>query len=55
MDQENLDLITLTRHVIYEQKKFPQSHGQLTLLLASLQLSVKYISSQVRQAGLINL
>ncbi|KCV68779.1 fructose-1,6-bisphosphatase I [Fonticula alba] len=48
------DLITLTRHTLSEQRRHASASGDLTLLLVSLQLSCKYVSSLVRRAGLAN-
>lgn len=49
------NLCTLSRHVLYEQRKYSFAHGDLTLLLVSIQLGCKFVSSQVRRAGLANL
>jgi len=46
------ELITLTRHVIAEQRKFKDATGDFTLLLVSIQMGCKYFSSAVRRAGL---
>lgn len=55
--QESIEtnLITLTRHVLHDQTKLKDAHGDLTLLLVSIQLGCKFVSSQVRRAGLANL
>jgi fructose-1,6-bisphosphatase I len=49
------NLITLSRHVLHEQTLHPQASGDLTQLLISIQLGCKFVSSQVRRAGLANL
>lgn len=49
------NLITLSRHVLWEQARHESAHGDLTLLLVSIQLGCKFVSSQVRRAGLANL
>lgn len=49
------DLITLTRHIVYQQRQNPQATGSFTLLLQSVQLACKFISNKVRKAGLANL
>lgn len=49
------NLITLSRHVLYEQMQHEDATGRLTLLLVSIQLGCKFVSSQVRRAGLANL
>eukprot|EP00161_Ancyromonas_sigmoides_P023680 TRINITY_DN7462_c2_g2_i2.p1 TRINITY_DN7462_c2_g2~~TRINITY_DN7462_c2_g2_i2.p1 ORF type:complete len:351 (-),score=157.61 TRINITY_DN7462_c2_g2_i2:125-1177(-) len=47
--------MTLTRHIIAEQRTHPDAHGDLTMLLQSVQLACKTISSAIRKASLINL
>ncbi|KAI4458828.1 fructose-16-bisphosphatase-related [Holotrichia oblita] len=47
--------ITLTRHVLAEQKKCPTATGDLTQLLTSLQTAVKVVSCAVRKAGITQL
>jgi fructose-1,6-bisphosphatase I len=49
------NLITLTRHVLHEQTKLKDVHGDLTLLLVSIQTGCKFVSSQVRRAGIAHL
>ena len=49
------NLVTLSRHVLNEQYKHKGASGDLTLLLVSIQLGCKFVSSQVRRAGLANL
>ena len=49
------NLITLTRHVLHEERLHKGAHGDLTLILMSIQLGCKFVSSQVRRAGLANL
>jgi fructose-1,6-bisphosphatase I len=50
------NLITLTRHVINEQQLHgQQATGDLTMLLQSIQLGCKFVSTSVRMAGLANL
>ena len=55
--QEPLDtnLITLSRHVLAEQSHHARATGDMTLLLTSIQLGCKFVSSQVRRAGLATL
>lgn len=48
----NTDLITLTRHLIYQQQLHPEASGDFTLLLASVQLGCKFVANSVRKAGL---
>lgn len=49
------NLVTLSRHVLHGQAKHPEASGDLTLLLVSIQVACKFISSKVRHAGLANL
>lgn len=49
------ELITLTRHVLAEQRKHRDATGDFTLLLVSIQLGCKYFASAVRRAGLAKL
>jgi len=50
------DLITLTRHVLDQQYTLgDNASGDLTLLLTAIQVTSKYIASNVRKARLINL
>ena len=52
------DLITLTRHVLNDGFNLARSSaasGDLTILLASLQTTCKFIENNVRKASLINL
>lgn len=53
--QVETNLVTLSRHVLHEQKQHAGATGDLTLLLVSIQLGCKFVSSQVRRAGLANL
>ena len=47
--------MTLTRHVLAEQRRTPGATGDLTQLLNSLQSAIKAVSSAVRRAGIANL
>ncbi|GME90473.1 unnamed protein product [Ambrosiozyma monospora] len=50
------ELVTLTRFVLEEQKKYaPNATGELTLLLNSLQYAFKFIAHTIRRAELVNL
>ncbi|TFK29938.1 fructose-bisphosphatase [Coprinopsis marcescibilis] len=50
------DLITLTRHVLSDQLRLGSAAtGDLTLLLNAIQLTSKFIATNVRKARLINL
>ncbi|KAL7752646.1 Fructose-1,6-bisphosphatase [Sorochytrium milnesiophthora] len=54
-DHTRTDLITLSRHVLAEQRKHKQATGDLTLLLVSIQLGCKFVATCVRKAGIVNL
>ncbi|RKP06723.1 fructose-1,6-bisphosphatase class 1/Sedoheputulose-1,7-bisphosphatase [Thamnocephalis sphaerospora] len=54
-DHTHTNLITLTRHVLNDQRHHSEATGDLTLLLTSVQLGCKYVASCVRKAGLIKL
>ncbi len=43
--------ITLTHFILKDMKKHPQATGQLSILLNSIEMACKYISSKVRAAG----
>jgi len=47
--------ITLTHFILEEESKHPESTGQLSLLLHSIEIASKYISSKCRAAGLFKL
>lgn len=50
------DLITLTRHVLNDQLRLgAAATGDLTLLLTAIQVTSKFIATNVRKARLINL
>jgi len=49
------NMITLTRHTLNNQHKHEEANGDLTLLLASVQLGCKFVATMVRKAGLANL
>lgn len=50
------DLITLTRHVLHDQLRLgADATGDLTLLLTAIQVTSKFIATNVRRARLINL
>ncbi len=47
--------ITLYRHIIDEERKYPDATGELSDLLADIALACKIISLEVNRAGLIDL
>lgn len=49
------DHITLARHVLTEQRRFPSATGDLTTLLNALMTAIKAVSSAVRKAGIARL
>lgn len=53
---EHLPVFSSNRHVLNEQIKLgDKASGDLTLLLIAIQLTSKFISTNVRKASLINL
>ncbi|XP_038683194.1 fructose-1,6-bisphosphatase, cytosolic-like [Tripterygium wilfordii] len=59
MDHESeahrTDLMTITRFVLNEQSKFPESRGDLTILLNNIVLGCKFVCNAVSKAGLAKL
>ncbi|XP_078434267.1 inositol monophosphatase family protein [Wolffia australiana] len=54
-DAHRTDLMTLTRHVLNEQSRHPESRGDFTILLSHIVLGCKYVCSAVNKAGLAKL
>ncbi|KAI9218191.1 putative FBP1-fructose-1,6-bisphosphatase [Blastocladiella britannica] len=54
-DHTRTDLVTLSRHVLAEQRAHKDATGDLTLLLISIQLGCKFVATCVRKAGIVNL
>jgi len=48
-------IITLTRHIIDEQHRFPQATGQFTNLMNDICLAAKRISYYTNKAGLLDI
>jgi fructose-1,6-bisphosphatase I len=48
-------LITIERHIIDQQKKFPQATGDFSALLYDMAFAAKVISRDVRKAGLVDI
>jgi len=58
MDESRAEIrnnITLTHFILEEEQKYPKSTGQLSILLHSIEIASKYISTKVRAAGLFRL
>lgn len=51
----NKKFVTLYRHIIDEERKYPDATGQLSDLLADIALACKLISLEVNRAGLIDI
>jgi fructose-1,6-bisphosphatase I len=47
--------ITLYRHIVEQERKYPEATGQLSDLLADIALACKLISLEVNRAGLIDI
>ncbi|KAK8613744.1 hypothetical protein V6N13_101501 [Hibiscus sabdariffa] len=54
-DAHRTDLMTITRHVLNEQTKYPESRGDFTILLSHIVLGCKFVCSSVSKAGLAKL
>jgi len=54
-EQHEMDNITLTHFILQDQKNHPEASGQLSILLHSIEISSKFVSSKVRAAGLFRL
>lgn len=52
---EGLDSVTLTRFVLHGQRKHREAQGDLTILLAAVQLACKVTETCVRRAGIAKL
>jgi len=46
---------TFYRHIVEEERKYPEATGQLSDLLADIALACKVISLEVNRAGLIDI
>ncbi|KAB2093064.1 hypothetical protein ERO13_A02G065400v2 [Gossypium hirsutum] len=54
-DAHRTDLMTITRFVLNEQSKYPESRGDFTILLNHIVLGCKFVCSSVNKAGLAKL
>jgi fructose-1,6-bisphosphatase I len=50
-----MDVLTVTQHIIEQQKRFPDATGEYTGLLKNIIIAAKIISSEVRKAGLVEI
>ncbi|KAH6823477.1 Inositol monophosphatase family protein [Perilla frutescens var. hirtella] len=54
-DAHRTDLMTITRYVLNEQSKHPESRGDFTILLSHIVLGCKFVCTAVNKAGLAKL
>ncbi|KAL5714952.1 fructose-bisphosphatase [Ranunculus cassubicifolius] len=54
-DANRTDLMTITRFVLNEQSKHPESRGDFTILLSHIVLGCKFVCTAVNKAGLAKL
>ncbi|KAJ6930897.1 fructose-1,6-bisphosphatase [Populus alba x Populus x berolinensis] len=54
-DAHRTDLMTITRFVLNEQSKYPESRGDFSILLNHIVLGCKFVCSVVNKAGLAKL
>ncbi|XP_057732744.1 fructose-1,6-bisphosphatase, cytosolic-like [Arachis stenosperma] len=54
-DAQRTDLMTITRFVLNEQSKHPDSRGDFSILLSHIVLGCKFVCSAVSKAGLAKL
>ncbi|KAL6070057.1 Fructose-1,6-bisphosphatase [Balamuthia mandrillaris] len=47
--------ITLTHYILEEQRRHPMASGDLSILLHAIEIASKYVSAQVRAAGIFDL
>lgn len=48
-DAQRTDLMTITRFVLSEQSKYPESRGDFTILLSHIVLGCKFVCSSVNK------
>ncbi len=53
--QPSLKFMTLERHIIEEENKYPHATGEFSGLLHSISLAVKLVWREVTKAGLVNI
>jgi len=49
------EIITIERHILEQQRRFPKATGELTALLYDIALAAKIISREVSKAGLVEI
>jgi fructose-1,6-bisphosphatase I len=49
------EVITISRHILEQQRRFPDAKGEFSGLLTDLTLAAKLITRDVRKAGLVNI
>ena len=50
-----IKFLTLARHIVEEERKYPEATGELSNLLHDLSLAAKVISLEVNKAGLVDI
>ncbi|CAL4972963.1 unnamed protein product [Urochloa decumbens] len=55
VDAQRTDLMTITRYVLNEQNRNPESRGDFTILLSHIVFGCKFVASAVNKAGLAKL
>jgi len=48
-------VITISRHIMEQERKYPEASGEFSGLLSDITLAVKLIARDVRKAGLVNI
>ena len=48
-------IITIERHILEQQRRFPEATGEFTYLLYDIALAAKIISREVSKAGLVEI
>ncbi|XP_042464527.1 fructose-1,6-bisphosphatase, cytosolic isoform X1 [Zingiber officinale] len=54
-DAHRTDLMTITRYVLNEQSRYPESRGDFSILLSHIVLGCKFVCTTVNKAGLAKL
>lgn len=48
-------LVTIERHIIEQQRQYPDATGTFTQILQDMALAAKIIAREARRAGLVNI